>query len=256
MKKYFNIFSIIIISIIACKKTVNVDVKDASPQVVIEGMVTNISSAKVSVTSSVKLSSDNVYPPVSGAKIIIADNVGNSYTLTENPAGVYSNVFIGVPGRTYNLTATVQGNVYTASSTMPNFVNLDTLTTDKISFGNKSFIDVTPVYLDPVGFGNYYQFIQTINKTLNPHIFVFDDKFSDGVINARPLVETDSTINKGDTIGVEMRCIDKNVYTYFNALSQLQNNSTTPANPPTNLTGGCLGYFSAHTSQSKKIKVP
>ena len=246
----------IISSTIACKKTINVDVNDAPPQMVIEGLVNNSSAAKVFITNSVKLSSDNVYPPVSGANVIITDNVGNSFHLTETSAGVYSNPFFGVPGRAYNLTATIQGKVYTATSTMPMQVNLDTLFTDKIAFGNKSIIDVAPIYTDPPGFGNYYQFIETINKTLNPHIFVFDDKYDDGVINDRPLVETDSTINSGDSIAVEMRCIDKNIFTYFYALSELSDNSTTPANPPTNMTGGCLGYFSAHTSQTKSIKVP
>lgn len=246
----------IISSTIACKKTINVDVNDAPPQMVIEGLVTNSSAAKVFITNSVKLSSDNVYPPVSGANVIITDNFGNSFHLTETSAGVYSNPFLGVFGRTYNLTANIQGKVYTATSTMPMQVNLDTLFTDKIAFGTKLIIDVAPVYADPPGFGNYYQFIETINKTLNPHIFVFDDKYDDGVINDRPLVETDSTINSGDSIAVEMRCIDKNIFTYFSALSQLSDNSTTPANPPTNIAGGCLGYFSAHTSQTKSIKVP
>jgi hypothetical protein len=256
MKKYLTIFVLIISAATACKKTINVDVNDAPTQVVIEGLVSNLSSAKVFITQSVKLSSDNVYPPVSGANIIITDNVGNTYQLSETANGIYTNSLIGVPGRTYNITATVQGTMYKATSTMPFPVNLDTLLTDKIAFGDKSIIDITPVYFDPPGFGNYYQFIQTINKTLNPHIFVFDDKYDDGAVNARPLVETDSTIKSGDSIAVEMRCIDKNVYTYFNALSQLGDNSTTPGNPPSNITGGCLGYFSAYTSQTKKIKVP
>ena len=52
-----------------------------------------------------------------------------------------------------------------------------------------------------------------------------------------------------------MRCIDKNVFRYFTALQGSQNNATTPANPENAITGGALGYFSAHTTQKKKIKV-
>jgi hypothetical protein len=32
-------------------------------------------------------------------------------------------------------------------------------------------------------------------------------------------------------------------------------NATTPANPENKITGGALGYFSAHTSQKRKVKV-
>jgi len=56
-----------------------------------------------------------------------------------------------------------------------------------------------------------------------------------------------------------MYCIDENVFKYFFELRQLLNanpfNEATPANPDTNLTNGALGYFSAHTIQSKSLTV-
>jgi len=52
-----------------------------------------------------------------------------------------------------------------------------------------------------------------------------------------------------------MQCIDKNIFRYFTTLTEVQENSTTPANPDSNISGGVLGYFSAHTSQRKKAAV-
>jgi hypothetical protein len=53
-----------------------------------------------------------------------------------------------------------------------------------------------------------------------------------------------------------MYSIDKNVYQYFYELQQLLQanpfNEATPSNPDTNLTGGALGYFSAHTIETKQ----
>jgi hypothetical protein len=74
-------------------------------------------------------------------------------------------------------------------------------------------------------------------------------------ISPIPLIQHDSTLNAKDIIEVEMRCIDRNTCRYFTSPQDSQNNATTPANPPTNISGGALGYFSAHTSQLKKVQV-
>jgi hypothetical protein len=257
MKKYFSVILFIVLASVACKKIINVDLNNANSQLVIEGIVSNSAPAQIIISRSVKFSSSNVFPTVSNATVIIKDNLNNSYTLKENAPGNYvSTSVIGVPGRTYNLSVIADGNTYTASSTMPLQVNLDTLLLERIPFGNKSVTIVKPQYTDPVGFGNNYQFVETINKTVNPKVFVWDDRFNDGGISTRPLIESDSTIASGDSIKVEMRCLDKNIFRYFTSLADLQQNATTPANPESNISGGCLGYFSAHTSQRKKVLIP
>lgn len=47
-----------------------------------------------------------------------------------------------------------------------------------------------------------------------------------------------------------LQAIDKSVYDYFSSLNKLSaggiNSSATPANPVSNVSGGALGYFSAH----------
>jgi len=69
----------------------------------------------------------------------------------------------------------------------------------------------------------------------------------------------DKGIFSGDTVTVEMQCIDLPVYTYWETLMQEQSNGpgggVTPSNPPTNITPATLGYFSAHTTQSQTIIV-
>lgn len=257
MKHYFILSLLLVTGLSACKKIISVDLNSAPTQLVIEGMVTNASTTQVTITQSVKFSSDNIFPAVSGAVVVITDNLGQTYTLTETTPGNYTNNYLtGVPGRTYNLSVTTDGINYLASSTMPQLVNFDTLLTESFTFFGKQIIDIKPKYTDPLGFGNNYQFIETINHTINKRIFVWDDRLNDGGVSTRPLIETDSTINPGDTVEVEMRCIDKNIFRYFTALMDFQNNSATPANPDSNISGGCLGYFSAYTRQRRKVIVP
>ncbi len=253
-----NIFLLLFTSLlfIGCTKQINVDLKNAPPEIVIEGIVSNSASAEVSITKSVQFSSNNTFPKVSGATVSITDDQGNKYNLSETQPGLYTNKnLIGIPGHTYNLTVNAEGKDYTASSQMPQQVNLDTLLFEKIFFGNKSIWIVKPQYMDPPGFGNYYKFIETINGTRFPAVWIWDDRFTNNDISTRPLIQNDSVININDTIEVEMQCIDKNIFRYFTALHDVQHNATTPANPDSNISGGALGYFSAQTSQKKKAVV-
>ena len=246
---------LLLTALIGCKKEINVDLQDASPHIVIEATVTNATYAEVTVSKSVAFSNSNTYPKVSGALVNISDN-GVNYVLTESEAGRYSNnSLIGVPGHTYNLSVKVEGKEYTSTSTMPLQVHLDTLLLEKLFWGNESIWAVKPQYTDPAGFGHHYMFIEKINGKQYPQYWVWDDRILNNSISTIPLFQNDSTINVNDTIEIEMRCIDKNVFRYFTALQGSQNNATTPANPENTITGGALGYFSAHTTQKKKVKV-
>jgi hypothetical protein len=256
MKNIITIF-MVLFTMASCTKIINVDLNNAEPKLIIEGIVNNTNPAKVSLTKSVKFSNANTFPTVNGASVKIVDNLNNVFILTETSPGIYTNAsLIGVPGRTYNLAITAEGKNYTSSSTMPMEVNLDTITTLFQSFGGSSFYSITPEYLDPIALGNLYLFKMKVNNKTVKASWAFDDKFDNGFVNSQPLFQDDITIKRNDSIAVEMRCIDKNVFRYFVSLQSTIDNNTVPANPDTNITGGSLGYFSAHTSQIQKIKVP
>ncbi len=247
---------LVIISVTGCTKIIDVDLKNAASQLVIEATVTNSSPAQVNILKTVQFSSINNFPAVSGAVVTISDNAGGNFTLAETSAGTYTNSgLIGVPGRMYNMNVLLNGKNYTATSTMPLQVNLDSLLLENIAFIPDNIWIVKPKYTDPDGFGNYYRFIQKINNVRNPAIWVFDDRLTNNGVSTRPLIQADSAINLGDTLEVEMQCIDRNTFRYFTVLQNLQFNSTTPTNPDTNISGNVLGYFSAHTSQKKKVEV-
>jgi hypothetical protein len=254
--KQLSIYLILFTLLVSCTKEVNVDLKNAPSRIVIEANVTNTAFAEVSISNSVPFSNSNTYPEVSGALVSITDNLGTKYILSETKRGKYvSSTLTGVPGRTYSLTVLTEGRRYNAVSTMPMQVNLDTLRTEKMLMGEKPVWVITPQYTDPPIVGNYYKFIETINGVRFPTVWVWDDRVINNGINTLPLVQMDSTIKLNDTIEVEMQCIDKNVFRYFTALLDVQQNMTTPANPETNISNGALGYFSAHTSVRKKLVV-
>jgi hypothetical protein len=142
---------------------------------------------------------------------------------------------------------------------MPSPVNLDSIyITESLSVGERKKW-VVPQFTDPVGLGNNYRFILYRNGHKDFNVFVYNDDLTDGQTNTWPLGDFDMpSFMSVDLVTVEMQCTDVAVYKYWlswqNASGQHQ--SATPANPVTNLRGGALGYFSAHTVQSKTIIVP
>jgi hypothetical protein len=242
---------------------VHLNLNNAAPQIVIQGEVTDTTGPyTVTINRSVNFYADNSFPPVSGASVKISDNEGHVDSLIETTPGVYSTQTLqGKPGNTYTLSVLSQDTLYTAVSTMPQPVKLDSVTFNHKTGEGKNTIFAIPNFQDPAGIANYYQFEEYVNGALlNKDIFVFDDRLSDGRYITRSLRNDSSRLAVGDWLEVKMYCIDKPVFDYFNELDQSTgggsfNTTASPANPVSNISNGALGVFSAHTVRSVTTKV-
>jgi Domain of unknown function (DUF4249) len=247
----------------SCEKVIDLKIDEASLQYVIEGTLSNSfgDSVRVSVSQTKQFNERNDFVGISGASVDVQVNSGLVYRLKEVSPGVYSTKSIfGKPGNTYTLSVSVAGKEFTATSVMTSKpVTLDGLSVQDLSFGGSNTKTINPDYVDPIGTGNSYRFIEFSNGVQVKKVFVQDDAISDGLRITRPLINTDGDLKSGDVVTVEMQCIDKNVYKYWYSLDQAAtgaNQSATPANPVSNITGGALGYFSAHTVTSRTITIP
>ncbi len=260
---YLIIILAAFLTITGCKKVIQVDLNNAAPQLVIEG---NISDGpgpyKVMVSRTVNFSADNTYPPVSGATVRITDStLGTFEQLEESDSGIYTTQFLqGYPGHTYQLQVVADGSQYNAVSTMPRPVRLDSVFfAENIGFGNNTAISAVVNFQDPPGIKNYYQFVEMVNSRVIPDIFVFEDRLSDGKYIVQTLFNDSSYMKPKDTLLLTMRGVDENIYNYFFTLANVTGNnsfqSTTPANPITNISNGALGYFSAYTANAVKLIV-
>lgn len=253
----------------SCQKVIDVDVKNAEKKYVIEAVVTDEAGAsKVLLTTTKNMSESNVFPGVSGATVTITDNAGSNTIFTETTTtGTYvAPSFTGASGKTYSLQVKVNGETFTAKSTMPQKINLDTIfISNEILFGETRKL-VNLAYQDPPGKGQCYRYVQYINGKKSKPIFANNDDYSDGKYVETKLwylVDEDENpeeeIKTGDTVMLDMLCIDNVVYKYWYSVFQSatgNSQSASPANPVTNISGGALGYFSAHTRQTKSVVVP
>ncbi|MCD1117383.1 DUF4249 domain-containing protein [Chryseobacterium turcicum] len=266
-----NIFLIILslFLVTSCEKEIDLDLDDQSGSIVIEGNVTDQAGPYyVKITKSVAFTQANQYPAIENAQVVLSDNTGQTETLLYIGNGKYqTSTFVGQSGRTYTLKIQAEGKEYTSTSIMPAAVSFDGLDQDSFMVGGETSYTLLPVFTDPQALGDRYLFVYSVNNNPKQFFSEFSDNVNNGMLNQRPLIlpnddgdkPDDIKVVVGDTIHVEMQCIDDKVYTFYSALLQLSGGGAgggvTPSNPPSNISNGALGYFSAHTVRKKSIVI-
>ena len=252
----------IVIIMASCTKVINLKLGNDSGKLVIEGNITDIHGPQyIKLCQNVPFTSTNTYPPVTGATVTVNDGKGNTYPFTEITPGTYASSNLrGILGYTYTMSVNTGGKTYTAMSTMPQLVVLDSISSKTDDFNkNSNTRNITVHCQDPANVANQYRFVLWVNSVQVKAVFAYDDQFIDGRSLNFDLIQNDVDIHPGDTAKVEMQCIDKPIYTYWYTLMQQSfdgpGGGVTPSNPPTNITPATLGYFSAHTSQSITLVV-
>jgi len=241
---------------------IDVNLKNADSQIVITGEINNRHGPyKVNISRSVNFTSDNIFPPISNATVVISGN-GLIDTLSENEPGSYfTHIIEGKPGQSYSLNVAIDGKIFTATSVMPQPVRIDSLTFLEGNTDNHIYPVVN--FQDPRGVANYYQFIEFANGERFKNgrgNSVFSDRLSDGRYISTVLYDDSTDIKRGSILTVQMNCVDASVYNYLQELLQISGgggfSSPAPDNPTSNISGGALGYFSANTIATKTVELP
>ena len=257
-----SILSVIVFS--GCQKVINVDLNEAAPRIVIEGVINDRRGPyTVMISKSGSYFNQPVLPPVSGAVVTITDNSGIIDTLKEvNPGGYLTSKTRGIPGRTYTLKVISESQEYSGISTMFSHVNIDSLNLVKAEsqqfiFGgnnqNDTHLEVHCFFRDPDE-KNYYRMRVFRNDSINTENYrLFDDQYTNGEeIELRAARAT-----LGDRFRIELLSLDKQTYEYYRTLEDLLFSNpvfgSTPANPENNLSNGALGYFGAYAVSSRTL---
>jgi hypothetical protein len=250
----------------SCEKVIDIDLNEADKKYVIEGYITDVAgTAKVLISQTKNFDESNDFAAISGAVVSIREEGGTPVIFNETQPGIYENAAMrGSSGKQYTLSVTMGGKTFTGYSTMPVKVNLDSIyVTDEFIFTETKKI-VNAVLQDPPGIGNNYRFVQYVNNKKEDQIMLRNDDYSDArkIVNKLFYFDDDDstrTIKRGDNIRIDMHCIDPVIFKYWYSLDRSSTGGSeqaTPSNPVSNLQGGALGYFSAHTSQTKTMIVP
>lgn len=250
-------FLILILSLFSCEKVIHLDLKNSPQKIVIQGNIYDQSGPfTVHISNSAYFDASNNYPPVTGANVVITDNVNQTEQLTESISGTYVTTKLrGIPGRTYSLSVKNGFDTYLANSTMPYAVSMDS-----IYFANSPFSGEKATMIrfrDPPFTTNFYRMVYFVNNIRQKQFYVINDEFLQGTTITYSLQARNSDLKlaKNDLVTVWLESIDRGVYEYFRTAGNDDGNSASPANPVSNISNGALGYFNASTVRKISAKV-
>ena len=128
LKKYFSTF-LVGIFLIGCEKEIQLALDPNQSLLVIDGSITDeVGPYYINLSKSTSISAPSNYFAVTNALVIVKDNLGQIDTLKHEKEGRYkTNKIKGIYGNTYYLEVQVEDKKYSANSTMPQNVVLDSL---------------------------------------------------------------------------------------------------------------------------------
>ncbi|HLW49456.1 MAG TPA: DUF4249 domain-containing protein [Sphingobacteriaceae bacterium] len=243
---------------VGCEDLITMDIQEANPQYVIVGEINNQNRRhEITIHRTVPLHALQTSNPVEGAIVRVMDGQGRAILFFDEGEGRYrSGNFRGQVGESYAMHVEIEGREFTAHSTMPAPVPIDSA---GISFGTFMGGDnrfITFKFLDPPNTPNYYRYLVNVNAGGSRFIAVFDDKFNDGKYVTHELINFDFKLQPNDYIRVQRQSIDRANYLYWRSVSSANPTASAPANPPSNISNGALGYFSAHSMIEYDIYIP
>lgn len=261
--KHFILFSLLIIGFVSCQKVIDVDLNDAEQKVVIVAKYSgNDSTVKVNISLTSSYFDSDPVPVINDAIVTIYDHLGNASNIPFSNDGEYIlNNYIPILNSTYTITVSYNNTIYTATCDLNPLVPLDPITYDSIPPGIFTESGGYIVYLnfyDPISVVNYYEIVLVKNGKIKDklnQIYTQDDLLTDGNFVQRPLFGRYFNLN--DTVGMELRTIDKQVYNYLNEAAETvsNQNAASPGNPEPFWDNGALGYFSAYSSSFQEVIV-
>lgn len=268
IKPTFYLLSLALIwmGLSGCEEKIDLDLDDADlNRVVFEGFITNQPGPyqfRVNRTSDVNNPDGN--PLVSGALLVVRDDMGTVDTLREVEPGLYETTKIqGLIEHTYFFDAVVEGQTYRSQSLLPRINSIDTLwikeETDDFIFGAGTYVVMQAQ--EQQGVGDFYFFRFYKNDSLyngEGDAFVSDDRFVDGQLS---IFQYPYAVESGDTAVAEVWAITEAAYKYYLAFYQQLNSAGNPFGaPPANLQGnisnGALGWMGAMGVANDTIIIP
>ncbi|MCK4560811.1 MAG: DUF4249 domain-containing protein [Calditrichia bacterium] len=264
------IFISFLTALFSCEDVIQIDLNSADPQIVIDAVVTDQSGPyTIKINKTGDYFELSVFPAVCGAVVQITDDAGSFETLQETEPGIYrTDSLQGIPGRTYTLTVISEGAEYTATSCMPEAIQIDSLRYEYqpgSSFGpdKEEGYKLHVHFTDRAGIEDYCRFKVFKNGQLIKGFYLYEDKYTDG--NSADYSdfedEAGGIFDLNDTAYVELLTIDKATHKYYSTINNVLAEaateppfmSVTPANPNTNLSNSALGYFGAFTVRADSI---
>lgn len=253
------------LALTSCEKVIDYELRETDEKLVVEGLITDQPGPyTVRLTGTTGYLSPGQVPTRDADLVTVTDvEAGVTDTLRRTEAGVYQTtpkLGVGQLNHSYRLLVVRGETRVEATTRLRPCTPIDSIGFTYRTPGNDLVQDsgyyVTVYFREPAGRGDYYRINFYENRAWRnrAELFYFDDELYDGNYGD-PEIEG-YPVQLHDTVTIELRSLDRPAYDFLNGLATSQYQGGTPfdsppANAPTNLSGGALGYFGA--SQVRRV---
>ena len=284
---YLTVLSVFLIS---CEQEITIDLPEYKPKLVVEGFIESGGFPMVTLSKSVEYFAPvdsntlrNLY--IGNEATVIVYSKDEADTLNCMEFGKYKffvgNKFKGEVGQSYRLKVLYDGKVYTATTTIPYPVPLDSIKFyPDPDVGGDSLGFLWLYVKDPDTLGNYYRiFTKTFGVDqvfVHPRMSVDEDKFFNGqqmefsVYHGKNMFTNQDTgqtggvkkwyhFEMGDSVVVKGCSMDRAHFLFWRTVEQqIQSNGNpfaSPVTPYTNIVGGALGIWGGYGVYLDTVKI-
>jgi hypothetical protein len=266
MKNKF-IYSLIALLFIlqSCKEEIDLDIPGGKPKIVIESEVTTeTDSSFVRITRTADYYSNGKNVPITNATVTV-----NGIAFTHVNNGLYKPLapYTGVVGTTYNLNVVADGSTFTSSSIIEPMFSIDSIF--QVFKPKEGFID-EGYSINYLGFDNRSKIKYTYFRLGYFDTIVQRDSLSDNIIlfnnDATPIgnpyaFELPFTrFQPKDVVILIFRSVTKEMNDFLFSFDMQSSGApgpfqVPPANLPTNIRGGAIGYFATYDVVRRRYTV-
>lgn len=259
---------VLLFFLMSCEETIQLDLNQSEPRIVIEGLLTNrLGDQYVKVSRTVDFYAKGGAEAITNASVRVIDDLGEEYSFVPSSAGYYLPTvdFAGAIGRSYSLRVEVDGVLYQTEDQLLRVPEIDSLGyvlnedpgTDRIESGH--VYDLLLYMKEPKETTDYYLFKFYRNDSLtftNPNdIYLLPDEALSESINGFP---GPVYYAEQDTARMDMFSVTRNGYVYYSDLTNLLFNDgglfgPVPANPRSNISNKALGFFQVSAVTTTQI---
>ena len=232
----------------SCKKDIDIAYHQVKPLYVVEATVSNDGmQARISQTND--MDDNTTTSDISGASVLITGSDGSREILYYTDNGTYTSTAKGTPGVTYTIEIGLDGQHFTSTSIMQKMPTINNFRFFWKKIVGERFLMAELLFQDIPNEDNWY-FIHLYRNDIGFRWSVKRDDVDPNkelqqlISFAREGSDDKDMLHEGDQLHLELRAIDQRTYDYFYSMQIMGNTGT---NPIQNFTGGCLGYFSAHS---------
>ncbi len=253
----------------ACRENIDFESETEQERIVVEGEITNVKRKHlIKITKTTSFFEQEAAPVVENANVEVSDGVNSYLCIEENPGEYYTPDMAFPENKAYTLSIDFEGVVYTGTDFMNRVIEIDTVITfeeDDFDFDEgmvRPYANVVMFGQEPKGLGDYYLWKYQVKKpdtaykdmtpTYKDWSFA-SDEFVDGnnPADGWPIFERiePKEIVPNSVVRLQIFGISKAYYEYLDALGKAVFRGGLfdgpPANVPTNMDNGALGFFVA-----------